>query len=175
MVEFLQFYRHFANKEPLQLKAPVPYENYIYWLEQQNSFQPKEFWKKKLKGFNQPTDLGIYQAGRFKLESQVISKDVITQLDQQTTILLHSIANQYEVTLNTLLQGAWAHTLALYSNNDDVIFGITVAGRPAELSGIESMVGLFINTLPLRCQSDLSQELNEWFQQYFCFRKCALR
>ncbi|MCJ8271228.1 MAG: amino acid adenylation domain-containing protein, partial [Psychrosphaera sp.] len=72
---------------------------------------------------------------------------------------------QYQVTLNTLLQGAWAKTLALYSNSNDVLFGVTVAGRSAPIDGIETMVGLFINTLPLRCKLSPEQPLGDWLQQ----------
>ena len=63
---------------------------------------------------------------------------------------LHRTAREQALTLNTLLQAAWGMLLGRLSGRDDVVFGVTVAGRPAELAGVEHMVGLFINTLPLR-------------------------
>jgi non-ribosomal peptide synthetase component F len=61
-----------------------------------------------------------------------------------------AFARRHRLTVNTLVQGAWALLLARYGGSDDVVFGVTVAGRPAELTEVERTVGLFINTLPLR-------------------------
>jgi non-ribosomal peptide synthetase component F len=64
--------------------------------------------------------------------------------------MLHAFARSYRLTLSTLFYGAWAQLLTRYTGQNDVLFGITVSGRPPELAGVESMVGMFINTLPLR-------------------------
>ena len=64
----------------------------------------------------------------------------------------HRAAREQALTLNTVMQAAWGILLGRLSGRDDVVFGVTVAGRPAELAGVEHMVGLFINTLPLRMQ-----------------------
>ena len=170
MTDFLQHYDHFADGQPLQLTTPARFEDYIYWLEAQDAKQQQNHWQQKLKGFDSPTSLGIYQPGRFKTDTQPLSQDVVSQLSPQATAQLQAIARQYQVTLNTLLQGAWAQTLSQYSANQgsanqDVLFGVTVAGRSAPIAGIETMVGLFINTLPLRCQLNQQQLLIDWLQQ----------
>jgi non-ribosomal peptide synthetase component F len=76
----------------------------------------------------------------------------LLQFDGETTTSLRDFARRYRVTLNTLVQGVWALLLSRYSGEEDVVFGATVAGRPAALYGVERMIGLFINTLPLRVQ-----------------------
>src|SRR6185436_12584937 len=78
------------------------------------------------------------------------------------TAALQQFAREHHLTLNTLLQGAWALLLSRYSGEQDVLFGITVAGRPAELPGVETMVGLFINSLPLRVQLAPDAQVGAW-------------
>ena len=68
------------------------------------------------------------------------------------------------ITLATAIDGAWALLLSRYAGQDDVVFGVTVSGRPAELDGVESMVGVFINTLPLRVRVDEEAEVVPWLR-----------
>src|SRR5262249_30169183 len=70
-----------------------------------------------------------------------------------------------QLTLNTIVQGAWALLLSRYGGGDDVVFGATVSGRPAELDGVESMVGLFINTVPVRTTVSPNSQLGSWLGQ----------
>ena len=76
-----------------------------------------------------------------------------------------NLAKNHQFTLNTLIQGAFAILLSRYCNQDDIVFGATSSGRPATLTGSESMVGLFINTLPVRVQVDPQASLITWLQQ----------
>src|SRR5205085_7269663 len=78
---------------------------------------------------------------------------------------LRQVAQQHGLTMNTLLQGAWAVLLSRYSGSAEVVFGVTVSGRPAQLEGVEQMVGLFINTLPVRVQVRGEQEVMGWLEQ----------
>jgi amino acid adenylation domain-containing protein len=167
MVEFLSFYRQFSQGKAIELAPAVQYQRYIEWLEtNKNEHEEKLFWQQKLAGFDEPTSLGIQQANRFTNQSfNSLSKDVICTMNETDTAGLKSIANQCGVTLNTLLQGAWAHTLSCYSQQQDVVFGITVSGRSIGLSGIEKIVGLFINTLPLRVDVNENENLKVWLQQ----------
>ena len=80
------------------------------------------------------------------------------------TAALQALARQHQLTINTLVQGAWALLLSRYSGQEDVVFGATVSGRPAALAGVESMVGLFINTLPVRVQVSPEASLLPWLQ-----------
>jgi amino acid adenylation domain-containing protein len=173
MVEFLQFYRAFIKGQSLELPPATQYQDYIAWLnENTHTETERDFWQQNLVGFNEPTSLGISQPNRFATDNvapnnakhEPLSKDVIDTFDINQSKQLQSIANTYQVTLNTLLQGAWAQTLAKYSQQKDIVFGITVAGRSIELPNIESIVGLFINTLPLRVNLEKNENLGQWLQ-----------
>ena len=78
---------------------------------------------------------------------------------------LQSWARQHRLTLNTVINGAWALLLSRYSGEIDVVYGTTISGRPTALAGVEAMVGLFINTLPVRVQVSPGQELLTWLKE----------
>jgi microcystin synthetase protein McyB len=86
-------------------------------------------------------------------------------LSRATTKGLQSLGLQYGLTLSTLIQAAWAILLSRYSGESEVLFGVTVSGRPASLPMVENMVGLFINTLPLRVSTPKSELIIPWLQQ----------
>ncbi|WDE12576.1 non-ribosomal peptide synthetase [Thalassomonas haliotis] len=164
MSDYLSFYRHYTKGTVLKLEQPARYEDYIAYLEQQDPQTQQDFWQQTLAGFTAPTSLGISQKGKFKDPQADLSRDIITRLTREQSSSLVQIASDFEITLNTLLQGAWAQTLAYYSNRQDLVFGVTVAGRSLALPGIESIVGLFINTLPLRCRLQPENNLREWLR-----------
>ncbi|WGV25099.1 amino acid adenylation domain-containing protein [Halotia branconii] len=156
--EVLALYEANHRCENLRLQPVRPYREYIEWLQQQDSEQAKDFWRKTLQGLENSTLLagnqgkGIYNEQRF-------------QLSQTLTEKLQSIARQYHLTLNNLVQGAWALLISRYSGESDVVFGATVSGRPATLEQVDSMVGLLINTLPIRAKVTAKTELLAWLKQ----------
>jgi amino acid adenylation domain-containing protein len=87
-----------------------------------------------------------------------------TQLSAEATAALYSMARSQDLTLNSIIQGCWAILLSRYSGEEDVVFGVTVSGRPPELPKIESMVGVFINTLPLRISVEPGALLVSWLK-----------
>src|SRR5207244_2771487 len=87
-----------------------------------------------------------------------------TRLDKTTTTALQAFARQHRLTLNTIVQGVWALLLSRYSGESEVMFGVVVSGRPSALPGVEAMVGLFINTLPMRVRVSYQAELADWLQ-----------
>ena len=87
------------------------------------------------------------------------------RLSSQTTAALQAFARRHHLTMGTLVQGAWAILLGNHFQRDEILVGVTIAGRPPELPGIETMVGLFINTLPLRVPIAHQSQLLEWLQQ----------
>ena len=113
-------------------------------MQQQDLSQAETFWRKTLQRFTAPTPLKLGKSTGYSNQS--------LKLSAATTTALQSIARQHRLTLNTLLQGAWAILLARYSGEEDIVFGATSSGRPPTLVGAKSMVGLFINTLPVRVQ-----------------------
>src|SRR5687768_7447943 len=80
------------------------------------------------------------------------------------TIVLNAAARRHQLTLNTVVQGAWSILLSRYSGDEEVVFGTTLAGRPAELRGVEEMVGVFINTLPMRVRINEGERVSEWLR-----------
>ena len=82
-----------------------------------------------------------------------------------TTAALRSLARLQQLTLNTLVQGAWGLLLSRYSGEEDVIFGTVVSGRPPDLAGVESMVGMFVNTQPARVKIRPKDSLLSWLKQ----------
>ena len=137
--------------------APRPYRDYIGWLATRDQEASQRVWREHLAGLTGPTLLaaafGGHEAAR---TSTRLPQRTELQLDAQTTERLVSGARSRGVTLNTLLQTAWATIVSRLTDRDDVVFGVTVSGRPAELAGVETMVGLFINTVPLRVRLDAS-------------------
>ncbi|MEO0683524.1 MAG: amino acid adenylation domain-containing protein [Cyanobacteria bacterium J06633_8] len=159
--EVFAFYEALNKGENLYLPSLRPYKDYINWLQKQDSLRAKAFWQQTLQGFSAHTHLVVDRDS----QSQKIYQEQHLRLSEQTTSALKSLAKQNHLTLSTLFQGIWALLLSRYSGESDVVFGATVSGRPPTLSGVESMVGLFINTLPVRIQVSGETEILPWLQQ----------
>jgi len=163
--EFAAFYEAFLRGWELDLERPRPYRDYISWLRQQDLSKAQAFWQRTLEGFAAPTPLAGEQAPGHAPARQVTFQDMRTRLPSETTSALQALARQQQFTLNTLIQGAWALLLSRYSGRADVVFGTTVSGRPVELAGVESMIGIFINTLPVRVRVPAEAQLVPWLRQ----------
>jgi amino acid adenylation domain-containing protein/non-ribosomal peptide synthase protein (TIGR01720 family) len=138
--------------------GPRPFRDYVAWLQRQDMDATRAYWRQVLAGFDEPTPLpapgrrgGV--AGHAQLE---------TVVEQRLAEALQAVGRRHHLTLATLLHGAWALTLAGSSGLDDVVHGATVAGRPTDLPGVESMVGPFINTLPVRTRTPPDTPLLGW-------------
>ncbi|MFJ7205935.1 amino acid adenylation domain-containing protein [Streptomyces sp. NPDC098789] len=131
------------------LPAPVPYRDYLGWLAGQDRTASEAAWDEALAGVDEPTLLTPAEA----TGSVVRPATVEVKLSEAATAALAAQARRHGLTRNTVVQGAWGLLLGGLTGRDDVLFGETVNGRPAELPGVESMVGLFINTLPVRVRA----------------------
>ncbi|MHC5747096.1 MAG: amino acid adenylation domain-containing protein [Nostoc sp.] len=163
--EVLACYKAFNNGEDVYLEPIRPYRDYIVWLQQQNLSKAEIFWRETLKDFTTPTSLWANQAARKSLTPEYDYAEQKIQLSAVITAALQSLAQQYHLTLNTLVQGAWALLLSCYTGQDDVVFGAVASGRPPTLLKAESMVGLFINTLPVRVKVSPKEFLLPWLQK----------
>jgi len=165
--EFYQFYHAFTQGQDLHLERPRPYKEYIVWLQQQDMSQAKDFWHETLKGFTASTPfLGDKASSSAGLRTQ--DKDDDRQqihLSEAFSASLKSFVRKHHLTLNILFKGVWALLLSHYSRESDIVFGATSSGRPAALMDAESMVGLFINTLPMRVQVDNDTFLLPWLKK----------
>ena len=160
--ELLSFYDAFTCGEDLELPSPPPYRGYIAWLAAQDLEVAERYWRDALEGFAEPTPLGVDHKALGAVLAGEVPGTSTTVLDAEETVALIAFARDQRVTLNTVVQGAWALVLSRYSGNDDVVFGATVSGRAAPVAGIESMIGLFINTLPVRVRVDREARATEW-------------
>lgn len=159
--EVLSFYQAEVTGKPLALPIPRPFVDYIDWLQQQDMAQAERFWREQLGGFTETTPLGASKptaTGHADYQTQHLL------LSPKQTQQLRTFAQQHRLTLNTLLQGAWAVLLARYGAGDDVVFGGIVSGRPATLPGVEAMVGMFTNTVPVRIKLAPNASVLAWLQ-----------
>ncbi|WP_413772306.1 non-ribosomal peptide synthase/polyketide synthase [Pseudomonas aeruginosa] len=147
------------------------YRDYITWLQAQDKGVSEAFWKEQLAELLEPTRLAQAVAAE---REQVGSGQFQRSLPPARTARLKTFAQRHAVTLNTLVQAAWSLLLQRYTGQDTVVFGATVAGRPAELAGIERQIGLFINTLPVVATPQPGMRLTDWLQEVQA-RSLALR
>ncbi len=152
--EFLTLYTSYQQGGDVSLPAVRPYRDYIVWLAKQDLTKAEVHWRALLKGFDEPTSITIDRATSRPQEpteeAQSDSWECEIEVSSHVLKALQDIARKWRLTLNTMIQGAWAILVSRYSGKNDVVYGTTVSGRPAELEGVEEMVGLFINTLPMR-------------------------
>ncbi|VVP89727.1 non-ribosomal peptide synthase/polyketide synthase [Pseudomonas fluorescens] len=149
-------------------QAPVMgtgrYRDYIEWLARQDAQVTENFWKGQLADFETPTYLADAVARSADTTVAGQGEHLLT-LDSEVTAELNRFARAQKVTVNTLVQAAWLLLLQRYTGQDTVAFGATVSGRPAQLSGVEGQIGLFINTLPIIASPRAEQRLPQWLQQ----------
>ena len=135
----------------------TPYRDYLGWIAGQDRQAAQAAWQSALEGLEEPTRLAAAQPGA----APALPEEIIVELPEALTEALSRQARSHGLTLNTILQGSWAILLGKLTGRDDVVFGTTVAGRAAEIPGIETMVGLFINTLPVRVRLRPAEPLSE--------------
>ncbi|MCP4699886.1 MAG: non-ribosomal peptide synthetase, partial [Gammaproteobacteria bacterium] len=143
-------YLAYLRGQTPQLPALRPYRDYIAWLRQQDHAAALKYWQQRLAGFAAKTTLPIVN----NQTGTPLYRDAGYALSTADTQQLQRFSQVLRVTVNTAVQGAFALLLSRYSRESSVCFGVTVSGRHAPLSGIEQMMGLFINTLPLRIEAD---------------------
>ncbi|WP_067488572.1 non-ribosomal peptide synthetase [Actinomadura hibisca] len=139
----------------------TPYKNYLAWLAKQDRAAAEDAWRHALDGVAEPSLVAPEAAGR---KPAPPARTLIT-LDARLTKKLGRAARRHGATLSTVLQGAWGLTLARLLGRDDVVFGATVSGRPPELPGVEQMIGLFINTLPIRVRFSPGESLGSLMER----------
>ncbi|NSL90991.1 amino acid adenylation domain-containing protein [Chitinophaga sp. Mgbs1] len=147
MKEFTELYTGLLRQRPAQLGRVYPYANYIKWLSRQDKAASLDYWRAYLSAFSQPTGIpatGLPDKGRMAgRKSQLRIEGTLRQGIRQ-------LCHQLQVTENIFFQAVWSILLGWYNNTTDVLFGAVVSGRPPQLEGVEQMIGLFINTIPVR-------------------------
>ncbi|MCP3920350.1 MAG: amino acid adenylation domain-containing protein [bacterium] len=164
LAELLERYRAKTARESYTPRERRPFSDYVGWLQEQDAAAAERFWTERLRGVTTPTAIGV---GRPRGASAPDGNEgqSVLRLSRAQSDALRRFARENRLTLNTLVQGAWAILLARYGHSSDVLFGSVVSGRPPELAGIEHMIGLFINTLPVRVEVDADAPLIGWLEE----------
>ncbi|WP_144172979.1 non-ribosomal peptide synthetase [Pseudomonas sp. Kh13] len=164
MEDLLAIYQAIVRQEPVARPRLRSFRGYMSWLERHDMAAAHAFWQADLAGFSEPTPLHVDSAPARAEQAPEAVGDQDRTLSVAQTQRLQQLCQQFQLTPNTWIQGAWALLLSRYSGNRDVLFGVTVAGRPTDLAGVEEMVGIFINSLPLRIDVDPDAVVAEWLQ-----------
>ncbi|MCA2242335.1 amino acid adenylation domain-containing protein [Mycobacterium sp. WUMAC-067] len=143
--------------------APRPYRDYIGWLAGRDPETSQQVWRRHLAGLPGPTLLAAALGSMDTTQGRqtALPRTTELRLPAEATARLVDETRSRGITVNTLMQMAWALVLSRLTDTDDVVFGVTVSGRPPELTGVETMVGLFINTVPLRVRLDPAASAGE--------------
>jgi amino acid adenylation domain-containing protein len=153
----------FALYTDRPLAAPVlPYRDFVAWLARRDRAADEQYWRQALAGIDGPTPLpwDAAEAPPSARADEFAQHDAL--LPEDATAALDAFARERGLTLNTVLQGAWGLLLARWSGEREVVFGAVTAGRPPELPGFETAIGLFINTLPVRLEAAPERPLAAW-------------
>src|SRR5439155_19413074 len=139
----------------------------IGWLQRQDIGAAEAYWRSQLAGFATPTAFGLGRPAPEHPERRSAGDRYAEHACELAAALseVEGFARRHRLTVNTLVQGAWALLLGRYGDSDDVVFGVTVSGRPAELPEVERTVGLFINTLPLRVALPPGETVLDWLRE----------
>ncbi len=164
--EILDIYEAIRRGREPESHPGRPFRDYVAWLRDRDDGHAQGYWRQTLSGVTAATLLGVDSPSpaRRGTASEGVAERRIS-LSADTTAAIQAMGRSQRLTLSTLIEGAWALLLSRYSGQDDVLFGVTVSGRPPELAGVESMVGMFINVLPLRARVIEESELVPWLRQ----------
>ncbi len=169
--EVLITYQAMVGGALAKLPPPRPYRDYLAWVQARDPAAAERFWRGTLSGFAAPTPVPMEAGPEAAAEMADQGDDAFAYAEQvrrfsrAETESLAACARRHRVTLNTLVQGAWALLLARHSGESEVLFGTTVSGRPPELAGAEDIVGLLINSLPVRVRALDHEPLAAWLSR----------
>ncbi|MCP3742746.1 amino acid adenylation domain-containing protein, partial [Rossellomorea sp. BNER] len=158
MRDFFEIYAKLKNNKVLESDGPKQYVHYINWLQKQNSRRAKQYWSEYLEEYESSIELpAIYNIKT----NDYLPKDVQFKMDRKLTKEVERIAKLTKTTVNTVMQVGWGILLQKYNNTNDSIFGSVVSGRNGQVDGIEEMVGLFINMIPVRIKCEENSTFEE--------------
>ncbi|MBS5984151.1 condensation domain-containing protein [Clostridium butyricum] len=155
--DLLNVYDDLSKGREINIGEVKQYDKYIEWLQKQNKKSAVDYWKEYLKDFNSQSSIPKLKNKEdgydLKEESYIFDKEIAANLK--------ILANESEVTLSTVINILWGLVVQAYNKSDDALFGMVVSGRGVPIEGIESMIGLFINTVPMRVKCNASIEFKE--------------
>jgi amino acid adenylation domain-containing protein/non-ribosomal peptide synthase protein (TIGR01720 family) len=157
MKDFITIYQRLKNNQPWEPGVVYPYLDYIKWLGEQDISAARRYWQDYLQGFDQVTRIPVHEPHRVINNGENESREHMVVIDKDIYRSLSALALQWNVTLNNVLQAVWCVILQRYTGADDIMFGNVTSGRNMSLPGIDRIIGLFINTIPMRIKIDDQQ------------------
>ena len=142
------------------LATPRPFADFIEFSLAHPQIDSDEFWKEYLKEYETPASFNGPDSSTAKMA--LSERDIIFSAEESATIM--DFARKSRLSINTLVHAAWSLLLMTYAGRDDVVYGATFSGREPRLQGVEKMIGVFINTLPVRVTRVAGQLTREWLQ-----------
>ncbi|WP_434813447.1 surfactin non-ribosomal peptide synthetase SrfAC [Bacillus halotolerans] len=160
--DLFKVYNALREQKPYSLPPVKPYKEYIKWLEKQDKQASLRYWREYLEDFEGQT---TFAEQRKKQKEGYEPKELLFSLPEAETKAFTELAKSQHTTLSTALQAVWSVLISRYQRSDDLAFGTVVSGRPAEIKGVEHMVGLFINVVPRRVKLAENMTFNGLLKQ----------
>jgi len=160
--EFFEIYAAFSQGIEPQLPRPYAYSNYIKWLDTLNETEAIEYWKSYFEGYEPKRILGRQVSEK---EVENIQKELTFAFDEDLSHSVREVCRESGITENTFMQVVWGILLGKYLDTEDVAFGTVVAGRPPEVDGIDEMIGMFVNSVPVRINVNGASKIRELLLQ----------
>ncbi|HLZ89593.1 MAG TPA: amino acid adenylation domain-containing protein, partial [Puia sp.] len=145
-----------------QAGAQDKYEDYIRYIEGRDKEREELHWRGYLSGLTSSSLLPFVGSMADRNKGVGVYRNEPLLLDKELTASVDRYAQVHRLTVNTVMQGVWSYLLSRYTRSSRVTYGVTVSGRPEELTDVESRIGLYINTVPLHARIEAGQETGAW-------------
>src|SRR6185503_1923710 len=166
--EVFERYGAEVRGEEVREERRRPYREYIRWLKEQEKGRAEEYWREQMRGVREGTRLGVERVGGERWrggEEEEGYGEEEGRISEEVSERLRGLSKREQVTMSTIVQGAWAVVMSRYSGEREVVYGAVVSGRGAGIEGMERMVGPLINTLPVRVEVREEEEVREWLRR----------
>jgi len=158
--EILEAYGAYSQQREPQVVEEDQYEEYIHYIARQDAYEEERFWKSYLGDFSGNSLLPFTKSASDHNSGASMVTSTLN-INENTLAEVKAYAKSAQLTVNTILQGVWSYLLSRYTGQAEIIFGVTVSGRPTDLANAEKRVGLYINTLPLAVKIEEEQQVTD--------------
>ncbi|WP_027388228.1 non-ribosomal peptide synthetase [Chryseobacterium gregarium] len=162
--DFTTILNSLEHEKEINLPEPKKYSSYIKWLGEVNKEVTLSYWESYLEGVSSPTIIPFKKEYTSSSGAKVLVNNKI-KIEGDSFRRIESQCKNIGITINTYIQGVWGYLLSRYNGSEDAVFGAVVSGRPPELEDVENMVGLFINTVPVRVKYKKENTVKEFFHE----------
>jgi len=163
--EMFTFYEAFIENRDIKLDDPRPFRDYVMWVGERDLAKDEKFWRENLAGFTSPTPLPMGASLSAGIRALGSGSSVETRIPESLTSALRRLASNHDLSMNTLVEGAWALLLSRYNDEEDILYGTVRTCRRTAIEGAESMIGLLMNTVPARVTIRKQTKVLDWLKQ----------